>query len=346
MQLTEQEQEQIDSGNINPELAQKLIDMEFAGAESGDTTNVDTGNEPDVTTGEENTATDPGNAEVKTDAAPAQEQTQQQKAEPDAEPDPENTVILTKDGKHTIPYDRLVQEREQAKYWKQQALAAQQQLEQAQQTATTAQAQANAETAQAAIEASGNSEEIIKLFGDFSEEAIAKGVQALIAQQVPNQIQAAINQALAPLQQQQQLSAAEAHFAAIHEKHPDAESIAESQEFDQWLKSQPSIVQGAYQQVLEQGSAQEVIELLDLYKGQNNSSPAPQTNLDAIKEKAKQAVQNAQTQVPLSVSDFPAGSPAGVSREERLDAMDPVELLEEMQNWTEEQREAFLNRKR
>lgn len=309
----------------------------------------DTGGEPSTaqvqTTTEPSAATPAPVTEVEGNAAAEQ-------TPPVAEP--EATVVLAKDGVHTIPYETLQKTREQEQYWKQQALESQQALQalkDAQASATTTQAQNNAEAAQAAIEASGNSQAVMELFGDFSEEAIAKGVQALIAQQVPNQIQAALNQALAPIQQQQQLTAQQtaeaAHFALIHEKHPDAGSIAESQEFTGWLTQQPSIVRDAYNNVLSNGTATQVVELLDLYKAQNNvgQSAQPASVTNEMLEKAKQAVQNAPPKVPMSVTDLPAGQPASVSANERLDSLSASQLLQEMENWTPEQIDAFTTRR-
>lgn len=60
---------------------------------------------------------------------------------------------------------------------------------------------------------------------------------------------------------------------------------------------------------------------------------------------AQQAVKKAQTPVPHSLTDLPAGSPAGVSRDERVAAMSPAQMLEEMSNWTPEQVEEFMNRR-
>ncbi|MEG2433701.1 MAG: hypothetical protein RSB25_18870, partial [Acinetobacter sp.] len=59
---------------------------------------------------------------------------------------------------------------------------------------------------------------------------------------------------------------------------------------------------------------------------------------------AQKAVSQAQTPPPNSLSDLPAGSPAGVSRDERLATLSPAQLSEEMQDWTHEQREQYMNR--
>ncbi len=177
---------------------------------------------------------------------------------------------------------------------------------------------------------------------------MAAGIQKLVSSQVSTLVQQQLQTALAPIQQQQQVSAEQAHFNEIFKAHPDAESVVESKEFNDWKSAQPSFIQSAYDAVLNNGSAAQVVELLGLYKSGTQSTQAvqqQQDNPDVVKAAAQKAVSQAQTQVPNSLSDLPAGSPAGVSRDERLAAMSPTQLAEEMQGWTPEQIEQFLNRR-
>lgn len=272
---------------------------------------------------------------------------------PAAEPTPpveenaENSVVLAKDRKHTIPYERLQETREQVQQYKQQVEQLTAQLAAQQTPGNTQVAQQNAAVAEALIEASGNNADVMAMFGDFSEEGIAKGVEALVNQRVSVQVQAMIDQALAPFKQQQHLTAEQQHFAYIGSAHPDYESIPESQEFQAWKDAQPSFIRSAYDDVLNKGNAEQVVELLSLYKSQNNVSskvdtPAP---TQAMVEKAKQAVQNAPSKVPHSVTDLPAGSPAALSADERLSALSGPELLAEMENWSPDQVEAYMSRR-
>lgn len=116
-------------GDLTPEQAAQLLEL----GELGDTGAMpDNGGAPDASTD----AGDAGNAEgdagtnqPNTEAAAAAGEPAkpdaQEGAAGDAEPDPANAVVLAKDGKHTIPYDKLVQAREGEKHWKAQAEAAQ-----------------------------------------------------------------------------------------------------------------------------------------------------------------------------------------------------------------------------
>ena len=335
MDITEQQNELIEAngGKASPELAAQLLEQ----ALNGDTANAENGSQPATTqVTEENTPKVEG-----------QDGTQQ----PDeSQLNADNTVILAKDGKHTIPYDKLVEARNGEKEWKQKFDEAQQQLAQLQadaqerkdngQAPTTQDNQAN--IAQQAIDQGVDP----AIFGDFSEKDLAAGIQKLVNSQVSTLVQQQLQTALAPIQQQQQVSVEQVHFNEIFTAHPDAESIVESKEFNDWKNAQPSFLKDAYETVLDKGSAAQVVELLGLYKSNTQSGQqAAQPANDAVKAVAQKAVSQAQTPPPNSLSDLPAGSPAGVSRDERLAAMSPAQLAEEMQGWTPDQVEQFLNRR-
>ena len=328
MDITEQQNELIEAngGKASPELAAQLLEQ----ALNGDTANAENGSQPATTqVTEENTPKVEGQ---------------------DGTLNADNTVILAKDGKHTIPYDKLVEARNGEKEWKQKFDEAQQQLAQlqadAQQRIDNGQApttqDSHAAIAQQAIDQGIDP----AIFGDFSEENLAAGIQKVVDMRVATMVDQRLKDVLAPLQQQQAVSAEQAHFTEIFAVHPDAESIVESKEFSDWKNAQPSFLKDAYETVLDKGTSTQVVELLGLYKSNTQSGhQAVQTANDAVKAVAQKAVSQAQTPPPNSLSDLPAGSPAGVSRDERLAAMPPAQLAEEMQGWTSEQVEQFLNRR-
>lgn len=327
---TEQEiNEQIENaGKLDPNLAAALLEMEDAKL-NGETVPVaELGNEPGITQGQvEN---------PKAAQAPS-----------DDEMNAKNAVVMAKDGIHTIPFEKLAEARDEAKEWRQRFeeqqahIAAMQQAQPNQ--AAPAVAEGNLQTAQALIEASGNDADVIELFGDFSEQAIAKAVNTLVQQQLSTHVTAIVQQQLNQVQQEQQtLTAQEQHFKSISDTHPDWTSVVESSEFDTWLKKQPSYVQDGIDQVFKGGTAQQVNQVLSDYKTQNNL--VVNDPVASIKEAAKQAVNNARSQVPHSLSDLPAGSPTAVSREERLSNLNGAELVEEMGSWTQEQIDAYTLR--
>lgn len=335
MDITEQQQQLIDDngGKLTPELAAQLIDQEL----HGDTASkhAEDGSQPATTQ--------------------VQEQANTPKTEPPAQQQPdesqmnaENAVVLAKDGKHTIPFERLADARKGEQEWKQKFEEANATLTQLQ-----AKAQERQDNGQAATKQDNQlaiAQEAIDqgidpaIFGDFSEKELAAGIEKYVDMRVDAKVEQRLKEALAPFQQQQQVSAEQAHFTEIFTAHPDAESIVESKEFNDWMSAQPGITKSAYETVLNGGTASQVVELLGLYKSANQSTEQA-AKPDAVKAAAQEAVKNAQTQVPHSLSDLPAGSPAGVSRDERIANMTPAQMIEEMSNWTEEQREQYLNRR-
>lgn len=261
-------------------------------------------------------------------------------AEPEVEEDPANTVVLTRDGKHTIPYEKLQEAREEAKQAKAALAELQAQLSERQERQdagggnTVAQ---NAALAEQAVEAGVDP----ALFGDWTAESLAKGVAQLARAQAEAIIKEELAKALEPVKAKHAQDETAAHFAAIAAKHPDYESIAESQELQAWINQQPAFARAAYQSVIEKGSAADVVEMLDAFK---SSTAAVQPAPEAVKAKAKQAAQQAQAKPPVSLSDIPGGKPGPANPFESVAAMNPLDMTQAMESWTPEQIEAFLNR--
>ena len=320
-------------GDLTPAQAAQLLSLGIQG---------DTGApSPDLSSG-------PAAAPAPTDASP------QPVAQPEPELTPENAVILAKDGKHTISYDKLVQARETARaaQTEAQTLAAQLQAAQQQLADLQAQAQARADAgqaptatdnqvaaAQAAIDAGADP----ALFGDFSEEAMAKGITKLVEQQVAARM-AAIDAKLKPIEQQAATDATTAHFNAIYSAHPDADSIVESQEFAVWKGAQPAVVRAALDQALEKGSSTDVIEVFSAFKAATQQPPAA-AGKGAVSpaEAAKAAIAKAAAPMPASLSDIPGGRVGSTNVFEAMNDMNSHQLLAATSNMSPEQIEAWLN---
>lgn len=258
-------------------------------------------------------------------------------------------VVLARDGVHTIPYEKLVEARERDRVSQEQLAAANAELEilrkQAQTPATVAptQQEQDIETAQAAIDAGVNPD----YFGDFSEEALADGINRLIDERVQAQVDARVAKALEPMQAREQESAEAAHYRTIYEAHQDIDSILESGEFDAWKGAQPTYVQAALDGVLTQGTAEQVVELLNNYKQSTTSTADParadKLSTDDLKAKALEAIKNAAPPIPASLSDIPGGHKGATSITEQMDSMSGIDIADEMMNWSAEKREQYLN---
>jgi hypothetical protein len=257
-------------------------------------------------------------------------------AEP-AEPVP---VLLAKDGVHTIGYEKLVEARESAKHWEQVAAAAAAEVE-ALKKAPAATVAAVVPDPEVVAPVDGLPADV---FGDYSEEALAKGVNTLVDAKVAvisAALEAKFATALAPAQKQAEVDAADAHYRPIYTAHPDVESVVESAEMKAFLDKQPSFTRAAYEAVLAEGTSAQVIELLDLYRSVN-PRVAVLAPVSAA-AKAKEIVAAAKSAAPTSLTDIPGGAAhhdeIGAIRE-----MGDAALMTKFEGKSSEQILALLNR--
>lgn len=331
-----------DYSNIEGALTPEQAAAALAAGEGDTSAELENGGAPDATTVTDDAAATDGDNKAKPDAAATGDGAS---ATTEAG-EPANAVVMARDGVHTIPYETLVKHREGEQHWKAQAEAAQQQLAELQ-----AQAQARADagtaptktdnmvaTAEAAIEAGAD----VGIFGDFSEEALAKGIATLVEQQV----QARVNAALEPLATKQAKDAAAAHYDAIYSKHPDADSIAQSTEFAAWVNAQPSAVRNAYWGLFDAqtgGTAEEIVEVFDAFKAASTPNPNTPAAADP-KAAASAAVAAAKATPPASLSSIPGARVEGASELDRAADMSGPDMLEATKNMSPAQIEAWLDR--
>lgn len=273
--------------------------------------------------------------------------------------EPAGAPIASKSGAYTIPYEKLEQARTHAK-----TLEGENEALRAQVAELTAKAQTNlanaedgaqarADAGQAQTQADQNLEAAkaaigqgvdISMFGDFSEEAIAKGLGTMMAQmreELRAELRQESAQALKPLKEQQAKEASDGHLSAIYQKHPDADEIVQSAEFNAWFKALPSFSRGAVAAVLDPktgGTAAEVVEVFDTFKAQTGkAAPAPRAQGDG---KAPEV----QRRVPNSLSEAAGEQHQDVTQQVMASAgTDPNALMERMQDMTPEQIERVLN---
>ena len=320
------------NGELSPEQAAQLLELADMG---------DTGTELPEESGAPSAAlaTEGSNAGSEAGREPSSAELE--------ETYPEGAVILAKDNKHTIPYEKLAQAREGEKHWRAQAEAAQRQLEalqaQAQQRADAGEAPTKTDNQLAAAQAAIDAGIDPGIFGDFSEEALAKGIATLVAAQV----QSEVSKALAPVKAKEADQVRQAHYDAIYAAHPDADSIAESKELAEWIASQPSFVRSAYEQVFQAGTTQDVIELFDRFKQATGATPqqGQASTPEALRAAAKAAIDKAPAAMPASLTDFPGGRPAGLSKAEALAGMDNGrDMLAAIEDMAPQQIEDLLNK--
>ena len=159
-----------------------------------------------------------------------------------------------------------------------------------------AEAQAQREQEQRSKEQKPTEEEKPLTRTDFLDEAGAAAIKkfetewpdeyAAIQQLMQAELRAALansfsgytkqlNGVLAPLMGSVQKVEVNTYKGAVTAAHPDAFEIAPK--VAEWIETQPAIVRSAYRQAYEKGTAQEAIELLNLYKqaiGSTGAAPA------------------------------------------------------------------------
>lgn len=270
-----------------------------------------------------------GDTEAKEEASKAEESTEtpdggksneSEKSTSKSEKEPEEAekVIQAKDGKHTIPYEKLTQAREAERAAKAEAEELRKQLE----------ALKKSDTGKTEEQKADDSDK--SLFGDLSDEDLKKGVDKLVAERLKDYD--------ATLRQQK---AAEEHYRQIYSAHPDADSIVESKELKEWLDAQAPIVRKAFNDALSNGTTQDVIEAFDMFKNSTaKKDAAPEDN--AIKQKEQKQPPAAKKSIPNTLSDIPSGRDHSAS-ENPLDSLSGNALADKLAGMSELEIEKFLN---
>lgn len=270
-----------------------------------------------------------------------------------AQDEPEGAPIASKSGGYTIPYEKLTEartardsaiaERDQLRAQLEQLTAAQAANMQQAQVDAQARADAGQEPTQAdqnlaaaqALVAGGVD---VSLFGDFSEEALAQGIEKLVT--------ARVEAALAPQREaqarEQAQTAEQAHVQAILGAHKDAFEVAESKEFAAWKAGQPGFMQAAIDRTLNAGTAQDVIDLLGQFK---QAYAGGATYSDPTAAAVAKAMAEAKSAPPVSLSSLPGAAPAGTTEADRAVALadDPAALLEYMSSLPPERQTQLMN---
>ena len=205
--------------------------------------------------------------------------------------------------------------------------------------AAQTQADQNLNTAKAAMEQGVDA----SLFGDFSEEGIAKGIATLMGslrEELRAELREEAARELKPLKEREAKEAVDGHYGAIYAKHPDANEIVQSVEFNAWVKSLPSFQRNAVAAVFDTehgGTAEQVIEVFDTFKAQTGKASAP-----AAQDKGK--APEVQRRIPNSLSEMAGEQHQDIAQQVMASAgTDNAALLERMQDMTPEQIERVMN---
>ena len=266
-----------------------------------------------------------------------------------ADDEPQGAPIASKSGAYTIPYEKLAQAREHAKTVEaeNEALKAQladlngrqqqnltQAQEQAQARAEAGQAQTKADKDLNAAQSALSTGVDPAIFGDFTEEGIAKGIQTLMSQ-ARAEMKAEMEKELAPLKTERAKAVTDTHMGSIYAKHADADEVAESTQFKQWFAGLPSFMRAGVKDAMENGTAEQVIEVFDSFKAQAvGIKPPPATTTKP----------DVQRRVPASLTEINGAPPMDETQRVLQMSNDPGALLDAMNNMTPEQVKALMDR--
>jgi hypothetical protein len=292
---------------------------------------------------------DPGKAaQTEKDAAAAEEAAKA--ASESAANTQEIDGVLTKDGKHVLPYSALQDARSEAQHWKEEA-------EKAQRTAAEREKVLQGlEAAKAADEETGGTQAQEDFLAGLNEEfpelaaRLAPAISGMIKQGVAAAV-AEIQGQLKPLQDAVVETEQDRHFNAIRGAHQDYDALMATTKVDDWIKTQPAILQPTYEAILAKGTATQVIELVDLYKKDNPTETAvvddtAKANAAEIAAKAKLVTDKAaaEKKAPSSMSEIPASTVEKTSEAEALLQKDGKQLVDAFAGKTPAQIEALVAR--
>ena len=326
------------TGALTPEQAAQLLEL----PQEGDTV--------DST----ETASAPAPAPAQPEPSPAVDgESNTTKTEAESDLTADNAVILAKDGKHVIPFDKLAEARESA----QRAAA---ERDEAQRLAAELKAQLDAakQPQPAASEAPEPKPEPVdlKALREQHYEAIQQGDKALalelgekIEAEVLRRAEAAAAQRVAADRQQDEAARAATELQRVaadaKAKYPALDETgkqADQDAIDFVVSKRDALIQRgtAPHKALEQA----VAKAAELFKW--SGQPTPQPSPKDAAAAAAAAIAAAKTATPATLSDIPGGKPGGQSVEARMEAglMSGIEMVELMERMTPEQREELLNR--
>ncbi len=245
---------------------------------------------------------------------------------PAVESDDKEPELLAKDGKHTIPYQELVEARNKAVEWEQFA-SQQAELIKSLQTAKVEDAGTGDTKAQEAViaEYQGEFPEVVEDMKPYIQKMIDEGIKAGLSQ-----FQTEINERVAPVEKIANETAAERYFSSIRQAHPDADEIVDDKAFSDWVNKQPSFVKASYVEALEyKRPASDLIEMFSAYKEAAGMNKPPVTD---VAGKAKDIIANTKRNAPGSLTDIPAGTTGQHDEAEQMMTMTSRELEQKFWN--------------
>ena len=278
-------------------------------------------------------------AEPAIEAKP-EKQEPETKETPLEEPD---LTVLTKDGKHTMPYTVVEELRSELKASRETNAKLMGFVEQL----STGQAE-RLQAAQQQDKQSGTTEATQEFFSDLelefpgTKDALQKYIEPLVQKIATMEAERAT--------EKEQMAQAEARVAAqetldtaVAKAHKDYYDLTapDNEEFWGWFKKQPSYISV---QPKEGYDAQTVIDIITLYKAENTATGSDTAgakttgNQEETRKKIAEAIAKAEKQPGVkSLSDIPGSVTPALDEVEALKTMDPLTMLDKFEGKSLEQ---------
>lgn len=298
------------------------------------------------------TPAEPLKEETVEQIAPEQDNGKQNQSQEQNEPEPEG--VATKDGKHVIPYSVLKSERDARSRAEQMARDAQERVAALEAQVNSAnQGANNGESArtnpgQTASDISDEDLEVLK--EDFptvykAVMASMAAARALEAKLVP------VEESVRSQEAERAQSATESVQEAIdsvpklaHIQATNPEAFALAQQFDNTLRGQTAWadrpLSERFAKVAEMVEA--TLGQIDLPGKQQTSQPSAETLRKAAEVKARENAKATRSNVPTSLSEFPAGQHAAQDEQEAAEQMTALQLADKFSSMTPDQMDAYF----
>lgn len=295
---------------------------------------------------------EPPKEETAEQIATEQNNGKQDQSQEQNEPEPEG--VATKDGKHVIPYSVLQSERNARSRAEQLAREAQERVTALEAQVNSANQGANngesARTNQGQTASDISDEDLEVLKEDFP--TVYKAVMASMA------AARALEAKLAPVEEsvrsqeaERAQSATESVQEAIdsvpklaHIQATNPEAFALAQQFDNTLRGQAAWadcpLSERFAKVAEMVEA--TLGQIDLPGGQKTSQPSAEDLRKAAEAKARDNAKATRSNVPTSLSEFPAGQHAAQDEKEAAENLSALQLAEKFASMSPDQMDAYF----
>lgn len=128
-------------------------------------------------------------------------------------------------------------------------------------------------------------------YGDEMADYFEKRTRQIAEERAKSQM-SALAERLTPLEEAQKEFADAEHSRKIQEAHSDAFDLVKSGEIEQWIEGHPEFIADSMRKVYEDGSTDQVIELLNRYKAENKSGQPESSDTSSPRTAKARAVRS------------------------------------------------------